>query len=127
MSIAESPAVSPAHSASSALAADGAVRDASFATRHIGLSQADEAVMLEAVGATSREALIEQIVPANIFRHEAMRLPLAISETAALAELRSIASRNTLLKSFIGQGYHGTHTPAVIQRNILKNMPAPAR
>jgi glycine dehydrogenase len=77
--------------------------------------------MLAAVGASSREALIEQIVPANIFRHEAMRLPPALSEAAALAELRSIASRNKLLKSFIGQGYHGTHTPAVIQRNILEN------
>jgi glycine dehydrogenase len=121
MSIAESPVVSPAHSAPSALAADGAVRDPSFAVRHIGLSLADEATMLAAVGAASREALIEQIVPANIFRHDAMRLPPALSEAAALDELWSIASHNRLLKSFIGQGYHGTHTPAVIQRNILEN------
>ena len=77
--------------------------------------------MLEAVGAASREALIGEIVPSNIARHDAMRLPAAISEPAALEELRAIASRNTLLTSFIGQGYHASHTPAVIQRNILEN------
>ena len=109
MSLAESPSV------------DVSAGDASFARRHIGLSSADEAAMLAVVGAASRDALIEEIVPRNIARGEAMQLPAALSEAAALEELRAIASRNILLKSFIGQGYHGTHTPAVIQRNILEN------
>jgi glycine dehydrogenase len=92
-----------------------------FAARHIGISPADEARMLAAVGAPSRAVLIEQIVPPSIARHDTMRLPAPLSEAAALEELKAIASRNKLLKSFIGQGYHGTHTPAVIQRNVLEN------
>ena len=94
---------------------------AEFIARHIGLDAADERHMLDCVGAASREALIAEIVPASIAKTTAMRLPPAISEAAALAELRTIAARNTLSKSFIGQGYHGTHTPAVILRNILEN------
>ena len=92
-----------------------------FAARHIGIAPADEAHMLATVAAPSLAALIEQIVPPSIARHDTMRLPAALSEAAALEELKTIASRNTLLKSFIGQGYHATHTPAVIQRNILEN------
>ncbi|MFM8633895.1 MAG: aminomethyl-transferring glycine dehydrogenase, partial [Planctomycetia bacterium] len=92
-----------------------------FASRHIGIGPEDERRMLAAIGAASRQALIEEIVPPSIARHDAMRLPPPLSEAAALEELKSIASRNMLLKSFIGQGYHGTHTPAVIQRNILEN------
>jgi glycine dehydrogenase len=92
-----------------------------FAARHIGIAPADEAHMLATVAAPSLAALIEQIVPSSIARHDTMRLPAALSEAAALEELKTIASRNTLLKSFIGQGYHATHTPAVIQRNILEN------
>jgi glycine dehydrogenase len=92
-----------------------------FAARHIGIGPADEARMLAAVAAPSRTVLIEQIVPPSIARHDTMRLPASLSEAAALEELKAIASRNKLLKSFIGQGYHGTHTPAVIQRNILEN------
>ncbi len=92
-----------------------------FAARHIGIGPADEARLLAAVAAPSLAALIEQIVPPSIARHDTMRLPAALSEAAALEELKTIAARNTLLKSFIGQGYHATHTPAVIQRNILEN------
>ncbi|MFM7035676.1 MAG: aminomethyl-transferring glycine dehydrogenase [Planctomycetia bacterium] len=92
-----------------------------FASRHIGIGPDDERRMLEAIGAASRQALIEEIVPPSIARHDSMRLPPPLSEAGALEELKSIASRNMLLKSFIGQGYHGTHTPAVIQRNILEN------
>ena len=94
---------------------------AEFASRHIGLDAADERHMLDAIGADSRRSLIEAIVPPSIARRDEMQLPPAIGETAALAELRQIAQKNRLLKSFIGQGYHGTHTPAVILRNILEN------
>jgi glycine dehydrogenase len=94
---------------------------AEFASRHIGLDAADERHMLDAIGADSRRSLIEAIVPPSIARRDEMQLPPAIGETAALAELRQIAQKNRLLKSFIGQGYHATHTPAVILRNILEN------
>ncbi|MCE2726116.1 MAG: aminomethyl-transferring glycine dehydrogenase [Planctomycetaceae bacterium] len=77
--------------------------------------------MLDAVNATTRAALIAEIVPPGIARHDRMDLPSATTEAAALAELRGIAARNRLLKSFIGQGYHGTFTPGVILRNILEN------
>jgi glycine dehydrogenase len=94
---------------------------AEFASRHIGLNAADERHMLDAVGAGSRRSLIDAIVPPSIARRNAMQLPPAVGEQAALSELRQIAQQNRLLKSFIGQGYHATRTPAVILRNILEN------
>jgi glycine dehydrogenase len=92
-----------------------------FIARHIGLSAADERHMLSAIGVASRRALIDGIVPASIARAQPMQLPAPVTEAAALAELQAIAGQNQLLKSFIGQGYHGTHTPGVILRNILEN------
>ncbi len=92
-----------------------------FVARHIGISAADEAHMLSAVGAASRRALIDAIVPRSIARTQAMAIPAAITEAAALAEVRAIAAKNQVLRSFIGQGYYGTHTPGVILRNILEN------
>ena len=92
-----------------------------FAGRHIGLSATDEQFMLEAIGATSRDALIEEIVPASIMRRTVMDLPSAVSEQEALAELKAVARQNNVCKSFLGQGYYGTQTPAVIQRNVLEN------
>ena len=60
-------------------------------------------------------------MPASIARAAPMRLPAPLGEAQALAELRGIAAQNRVLKSFIGQGYHGTHTPGVILRNVLEN------
>ena len=92
-----------------------------FVARHIGIGEADEALMLSVIGEASRRALIDGIVPRSIARSQGMQLPPAITEAAALAELKAVAGRNQLLKSFIGQGYHGTHTPGVILRNVLEN------
>ena len=92
-----------------------------FVARHIGISQADEALMLKVVGASSRKELIEGIVPRSIARTQAMDIPEAISEAAALAELKVLAGKNKQFKNFIGQGYYGTQTPGVILRNILEN------
>ena len=64
---------------------------------------------------------IDSIVPRSIARRHAMDVPPPASEAAALAELKALASKNQVLRSFIGQGYHGTHTPGVILRNILEN------
>ena len=92
-----------------------------FIARHIGISEADEAHMLSVIGEASRRALIDSIVPRAIARAQPMQLPPAVTEAAALAELKTIAGQNRVFKSFIGQGYYGTHTPGVILRNILEN------
>jgi glycine dehydrogenase len=92
-----------------------------FIARHIGIEEADEQHMLSAIGETSRRALIDSIVPRSIARKNPMKLPAAATEAAALAELRQIANRNQVFKSFIGQGYYGTYTPGVILRNVLEN------
>ncbi|MFP8835413.1 aminomethyl-transferring glycine dehydrogenase [Hydrogenophaga sp. XSHU_21] len=92
-----------------------------FIARHIGISEADEAHMLSVIGESSRRALIDGIVPRAIARSQGMKLPEPLTEATALAELKAIAQQNKLVKSFIGQGYHGTHTPGVILRNILEN------
>ena len=94
---------------------------AEFIARHIGIDAADEALMLSTIGAASRRAMIEGIVPASIARSTAMAIPAAITEAAALAELKTMAGKNKVFKSFIGQGYYDTHTPGVILRNILEN------
>ncbi len=92
-----------------------------FIARHIGISAADEARMLPAIGSATRAELIDGIVPAAIRRSRAMRLPAAATEAAALMELKTIGARNKVFKSFIGQGYYGTLTPGVILRNVLEN------
>ncbi len=92
-----------------------------FIARHIGIGADDEALMLQVVGSASRRELIDGIVPRSIARRTAMAIPDAISEAAALAELRSLAQKNRVFKSYIGQGYYGTHTHGVILRNVLEN------
>ncbi|HOB96091.1 MAG TPA: glycine dehydrogenase (aminomethyl-transferring), partial [Aquabacterium sp.] len=94
---------------------------AEFAARHLGPDAADEGKMLAVIGPASRRALIEAVVPRSIARAQAMRLPPPVGEAQALAELRAISQKNKVLRSFIGQGYHGTHTPTVILRNVLEN------
>jgi glycine dehydrogenase len=111
--------VAPALQRPSAL--EAVETEGEFRRRHIGYGPAEERHMLDAVGAASRAALINAIVPASIARTTPMALPPAVGEAEALAELRTIASRNRLLTSHIGQGYHGTITPPVILRNILEN------
>jgi len=92
-----------------------------FAERHIGPDADEQRRMLAAIGAPSRQALIDALVPRSIARTAPMRLPAAAGEAQALQELKALAQRNRVVKSFIGQGYHGTLTPGVIQRNILEN------
>ena len=92
-----------------------------FVARHIGPDANDQQRMLAAVGAASMGDLMGQVVPAAIVRPQAMVLPDAVPEAQALAELKAIASQNKVFKSFIGQGYYASHTPGVIQRNILEN------
>src|SRR2546421_1262263 len=93
----------------------------SFACRHIGPNEDEVAAMLSEVGFESLGALIDAAVPKNIRPGRKLDLPEPKSETEALAELRAIAEKNKLVRSFMGAGYYDCITPPVIQRNILEN------
>ena len=92
-----------------------------FLERHIGPNDAEIAHMLRVVGHDSLDAMTDAIVPASIKSAQPLALPAPINEEEALAKIRAVAARNQVFRSFIGQGYYGTHTPKVILRNILEN------
>lgn len=92
-----------------------------FANRHLGPSEAEIQEMLTAVGVSSLQELIQQTVPGDILVDGTLDLPEALPEHHLLERLKSIASRNRVLRSYIGMGYHGTLVPGVIQRNVLEN------
>ena len=92
-----------------------------FHARHIGPSHMEESEMLARIGAASRDELIRQTVPATILRDAPLALPEPATEADALTELRALAARNQVWRSFIGMGYHGTFTPEPIRRNVLEN------
>ena len=94
-----------------------------FIDRHIGPNQYQIQTMLLELGFKDLDSFIKSVVPSNIhIKGEIEKsIPTAISETAALAEIAEIAKKNTIKKNFIGCGYYGTITPAVILRNVLEN------
>ena len=92
-----------------------------FIERHIGPNDAEIAAMLKVIGHDSLESMTDAIVPATIRSTSPLALPESVTEVDALARIRAIAGKNKVLRSFIGQGYSGTHTPNVILRNILEN------
>ncbi|MFN3311449.1 MAG: aminomethyl-transferring glycine dehydrogenase [Thermomonas sp.] len=92
-----------------------------FIERHIGPNDVEIAHMLRTLGFESLEAFTDAIVPTAIKSEAPLALPEAMTEVEALAKIRAIAQKNQVFKSFIGQGYYGTHTPNVILRNILEN------
>ncbi|WFE54119.1 aminomethyl-transferring glycine dehydrogenase [Micromonospora sp. WMMD1155] len=92
-----------------------------FATRHIGPGPDDERRMLEVVGHDSIDELMDAAIPEVIRWHGTLDLPDPATEAETIAELRALAARNTVAVSMIGLGYHGTHTPAVIRRNVLED------
>ena len=92
-----------------------------FSMRHVGPSAAGTRAMLAALGVPSLETLISQAVPKSIRLDRPLDLPEPASEAEALAELSATMAKNTVLKSFIGAGYHGVHVPPVIQRNLFEN------
>jgi len=109
---------------SSSLLQDTLQTNDEFISRHIGPSLDEQDSMLRVLGFKSRDDLIQSVVPPSI--RENQTLPLAeftqaLSEVEALNQLKSIANKNLVYKSWIGQGYYNTFTPAVIQRNILEN------
>src|SRR5262249_9161676 len=93
----------------------------SFSRRHIGPNEEESRAMLREVGFDSLDALIDATVPKDIRLKRQLNLPAAKSEGEALAELREIAQKNKIARSFIGAGYYDCITPPVIQRNILEN------
>ncbi|MCO4743354.1 MAG: aminomethyl-transferring glycine dehydrogenase [Proteobacteria bacterium] len=92
-----------------------------FATRHLGPRADELAHMLEKVGASSLDDLIDQTIPASIRAKAELDLPIALSERDATATLAAMANSNGPRKSWLGTGYNGTITPPVILRNILEN------
>ncbi|MFZ4115844.1 MAG: aminomethyl-transferring glycine dehydrogenase [Chthoniobacterales bacterium] len=92
-----------------------------FSRRHLGLDEAAIGSMLSLLECETLEELIEQTIPKELRSTRPLDLPAASSEEEALAELKELASRNQLRPTYLGMGYHGTHLPAVIRRNILEN------
>ena len=92
-----------------------------FDQRHIGPSDADVDAMLDTLGYESLDALVDATIPDSIRTDEPLDLPPALTEQQVLDEAQARGEDNENWRSFIGMGYHGTHTPPVIQRNILEN------
>ena len=108
---------SPASNASLASLADAD----SFIPRHIGPGAQEIAAMLELLGYNSLDAMIDAAVPKRIRMTRPLAIHEARSEFDALRDIRAMASKNDLFRSYIGMGYHDCITPPVIQRNILEN------
>src|SRR6185503_16302612 len=94
---------------------------ASFIPRHIGPSPADVRAMLDLLGYDTLDALIDATVPSGIRLDRPLAIHRAMTEHEALANLRTIAQRNQIYRSYLGLGYYDTVTPPVIQRNVLEN------
>ncbi len=93
----------------------------SFANRHIGPNSKEQKDMLNLIGATSIDQLINQTVPDNIRLKKELDLDPAMSEQEYLVHINELSKKNKVFKTYIGLGYHPTIMPAVIQRNILEN------
>lgn len=89
--------------------------------RHIGLSEADEKKMLEAIGAESVDALVRETMPADILLPEGIELDEPVTEQVHLETAETLLNTNVPARSYIGRGWYGTITPAVIRRNMLEN------
>ena len=94
---------------------------AEFQSRHIGPRTTDLNDMLNTIGEKSLATLIDRTVPGNIRMERSLNLPEAITEFEYLQHMQSLASKNQLFKTYIGQGYYNTITPSVILRNIFEN------
>ncbi|CAB4890047.1 unannotated protein [freshwater metagenome] len=94
-----------------------------FEDRHIGPNEDQISAMLKEIGEPDLEKFISLVVPANIVIKEKLNsvLPAAASEVEAIEELRTMANKNTAVKSLLGMGYYGSITPPVILRNVLEN------
>ena len=89
--------------------------------RHIGLTPEDEKQMLDKIGAASLDALVRETMPADILLPEPLDLPEPLTEQKQLEQAQSLLEENIPSRSYIGRGWYGTITPAVIRRNMLEN------
>ncbi len=92
-----------------------------FITRHLGPDNDEQLAMLKSLKMASLNELLDKVVPSSIRRHDPMDLAEGLTEQQSLGKLKAIASKNIVLKSYIGMGYYNTFTPPTIQRNILEN------
>lgn len=92
-----------------------------FVRRHIGPSADEQARMLQTLGFSELDEFIDSVVPPSIRLQNPLNLPAGLDEHAVLTELRAIAAKNQVFRSFIGMGYSDCITPPVIQRNVLEN------
>lgn len=92
-----------------------------FVNRHVGISAEDIPSMLEAIGASSLDELIEQTIPADIRLKEPLNLPEPMTEREFAEHISELASKNEVFTSYIGMGWYDTICPAPIQRNVFEN------
>ncbi|WP_102128279.1 aminomethyl-transferring glycine dehydrogenase [Deinococcus planocerae] len=92
-----------------------------FTSRHIGPTEAEQAEMLAELGVSSLDELTETTLPESIRFTGELKVGGPVTEAQALADLKAVASKNKVFRSYIGMGYYGTNVPAVIGRNILEN------
>ena len=92
-----------------------------FSTRHIGPNAHERQLMLKSIGYTGMDEFIEAVIPSNILEKKNISIGEQRTEEEVLEELRNIATKNKVYKSFIGQGHYNTHTPKVILRNVFEN------
>ena len=90
-------------------------------SRHIGLNETEQQHMLETIGVNTIDELIAQTMPSDILLEEPLDLDEPLTEQEHLATMHQMAAKNQLYRSYIGRGWYGSITPAVIQRNILEN------
>src|SRR3954465_659415 len=98
-----------------------AQQDTEFERRHIGPDETEVKEMLTTIGVESIEELINKTIPPSIHLEQPLRLQTPISEYEYLNELKQVALKNKVYKTWIGQGYYNTLTPSVILRNLFEN------
>src|SRR6185312_1127587 len=96
-------------------------QSAEFSARHIGPDETETKEMLAAIGVNTLDELIDKTVPSGIRLKEKLDIGEPLSEFEYLTELKNIANKNKVYKTYIGQGYYDTIVPSVILRNLLEN------
>ncbi|TVQ50233.1 MAG: glycine dehydrogenase (aminomethyl-transferring) [Saprospirales bacterium] len=92
-----------------------------FSNRHIGIWEADLDKMLNAIGVESTDKLVDEVIPPHIRLEEELNVPTALTEHEYLREIKRVAAKNEVNRTYIGLGYYNTITPSVILRNIFQN------
>jgi len=92
-----------------------------FVSRHIGPNESETNQMLDAIGVSSLEDLVNKTVPGNIRMQQPLAVPASMSESDYLRHLKEVSLKNKVFRNYIGQGYYDTITPSVILRNIFEN------